>query len=150
MPHAVVLTTASKANTAGGTFADTLVANTGDSLSVASYLNGGARLIEAWAMNTDHVAEGEIIYTRPDSTHDQQHCYRFEVPSTALGGEANNCGFNVLPGDLEIPVFLNDSATIKVTTTAADDFLISYMTEYDDLPGIGNAQFASWDQVKAM
>lgn len=150
MPHAIVLSSASKANTTGGTFADTLVANTGDSLSVASYLNGGARIIEAWAIDSDSVAEGEWIYTRPDSTHDQQNGFRFEIPSIALGGAATNAAFNVLPGALEIPVFLNDAATIKVTTTAADDVLVSWVTEYDDLPGVGQAQFASWEQVKGL
>ena len=150
MPHAIVLTTASKANLTGGSFADTLTANSGDSLSVASYLDGGARVIEAWAIDSDSVMEGEIIYTRPDSTHDQQNGFRFQVPSIALGGAATNAAFNILPGALEIPVFLNDSATIKVTGTAADDAVVSYITEYDNLPGVGQAQFASWDQVQAL
>src|SRR5438309_11853079 len=102
MPHAIILTSASKANTTGGTFADTLVANTGDSLSVASYDTGGARVIEAWAIDSDSAGEGEWIYTRPEATHDQQNGYRFEVPGVALGGAATNAAFNVLPGALEI------------------------------------------------
>src|SRR5882672_5956300 len=150
MPHAIVLSSANKANTTGGTFADTLVANTGDSLSVASYLDGGARIIEAWGIDSDAVCEGEWIYTRPDSTHDQQNGFRFEIPSLVLGGAGTNGAFNILPGALEIPVFLNDAATIKVTTSAADDVLVSWVTEYDDLPGVGQAQFASWEQVKAL
>ncbi len=150
MPHAIVLTTASKANTTGGTFADTLVANTGDSLAVASYLDGGARIIEAWGIDSDHVAEGEWIYTRPDSTHDQQNGFRFELPAVALGGAATNAAFNILPGDLEIPVFLNDAATLKFTSTAADDIIVSWMTEYDNLPGVGQAQFATWEQIKSL
>jgi hypothetical protein len=150
MPHAIVLSSASKANLTGGTFADTLVANTGDSLSVASYLDGGARLIEMWGIDSDSVAEGELLYTRPDSTHDQSNGFRFQIPAVALGGAATNAAFNILPGSLEIPVFLNDAATIKISGTAADDVLVTWLTEYDDLPGVGQAQFASWEQVKAM
>ena len=150
MPHAIVLTTASKANTTGGTFADSLTANTGDSLAVMSYASGGARIIEMWGIDSDSVAELEVIYTRPDSTHDQQNGFRAEIPAVALGGAATNAAFNILQGGLEIPVFLNDTGTFKVTTTAADDVVVSYLTEYDDLPGVGATQFASWDQVKAL
>lgn len=150
MPPCLILTSASKANLTGGTFADTLTANSGDSLAVASYNTGGARIAEMWGIDSDSVAEGEIIYTRPDSTHDQQNGYRFEIPAIALGGAATNAAFNVLPGGMDIPVFLNDSATIKISGTAADDVLVSYLIEYDDLPGVGDAQFASWEQIKAL
>lgn len=150
MPHAIILSTAAKVATTGGTFADTLTALTGDSLSVASYQSGGARVIEAWGIDSDSAAEGEWIYTRPDSTHDQQNGFRFQIPALALGGVGTNAAFNILPGDLEIPVFLNDAATIKVSTTAADDVVISWLTEYDDLPGVGVAQFAGWEQVQAL
>jgi len=60
MGRAYVLTTASKAGTTGGTFADALSANTGDSLTVANY--GGdpsisaARVTEAWAIDSTSVA----------------------------------------------------------------------------------------------
>lgn len=150
MPHAIILTTAHVIAASGGTFADTAVVNTGDSLSVASYDSGGARIIEAWAIDSDSAAEGEWIYTRPDSTHDQQNGFKFGIPALSGGGAANNAGFNVLPGGLEIPVFLNDAATIKFSCTASDDIVISYLTEYDDLPGVGAVQFASWDQIKAL
>ena len=54
MPHALVLTTASKAATTGGTFADTLTANSGDSLAVSNYVNGGARhSIGTWLSGGD-------------------------------------------------------------------------------------------------
>lgn len=150
MPPCLILTTASKANLAGGAFADSLTANSGDSLGVASFQNGGARLAEAWAIDSDSVAEGEIIYTRPDSTHDQQNGYRFEVPAVSLGGAGTTAAFNVLPGGFEIPVFPNDTATVKVTGTAADDFILSMLIEYDDLPGVGDAQFAHWSQIQSL
>jgi hypothetical protein len=52
MGRALILNTASKANTTGGTFADTLTANSGDSLSVANYDanadQSGAKVTEMW------------------------------------------------------------------------------------------------------
>src|SRR5690242_19211387 len=119
MPYAQILTTASKANTTGGTFADSLAANSGDSLAVPNYNSGGARILEAWAIDSDSVMEGELIYSRPESTHDQQHGFRFNVPAVALGGAAKNAAFNVLQGSQRIEVFKSDVAAITVTTTAA-------------------------------
>lgn len=150
MPPVAVLTTASKANITGGTFADSLSANTNDSLSVASYVSGGARIVAAWAIDSDSVMEGELYYTRPESTHDVQNGFRFEVPAIGLGGAATNSAFNVLGSGVEIPVFVNDTATIKVSGTSADDVLMSYLILYDDLPGAGPAQFTSWDRVQAL
>jgi len=150
MPPALILTTQSKANLTGGAFADTLSANSGDSTAVASYNTGGARIGEMWGIDSDAVCEGEILTTRPDSTHDQQNGYRFEIPAVALGGAATNAAFNIMPGGFDVPVFVNDTITIKVTGTAADDVIVSYLIEYDDLPGVGDAQFATWDQIKAL
>lgn len=135
MPYAQVLTTAYVANTGGGTFADNLAANSGDSLSVANYDTGGARIIEGWAIDSDHACEIEVFYSRPESTHDQQHGWRFGVPGAALSGAATLAAFNVLPGYTSIPVFKSDTPTMSVTSTAADDVIFSYLTEYDDLPG---------------
>jgi hypothetical protein len=150
VPPCLILTSASKASLTGGTFADTLTANSGDSLNVGSYNTGGARIGEMWGIDSASVCEGELIYTRPDSTHDQQNGFRFQIPAVALGGAAKNAAFNILPGGFDIPVFVNDSATIKISGTASDNVLVSFLTEYDDLPGVGDAQFASWDQVQAL
>lgn len=150
MPPVAVLTTASKANLTGGTFADSLSANSGDSLSVNSFTSGGARIVSAWAIDSDSVMEGELYYTRPESTHDQINGFRFQVPSVALGGAATNAAFNVLGTGVEIPVFVNDTATVKVSGTASDDAALSYLILYDDLPGAGPAQFTSWDRVQAL
>lgn len=149
MPHALILNTASKATTTGGTFADTLTANSGDSLAVANYDSGGARILEAWGMDSAHAMEVQWIYTRPESTHDQSHGWRTEVPALFPGGAGNVGAHNLLPGYAEIPVFKSDSATIQVTSTANDNCLVSWVTEYDDLPGVAGT-FASWDQVKAL
>lgn len=149
MPYALVLTTASKANTTGGTFADSLTANTGDSLSVANYDTGGARIIEAWAIDSDSVAEIQLIYTRPQSTHDQQHGVRFQVPALLPGGAGSVAAHNLLPGLAALPVFKSDTPTLQVTSTAGDDVVMSWLTEYDDLPG-ATGQFADWGTVQNM
>src|ERR1700747_3359858 len=123
MPYAQVLTTAFKAGAAGGTVADTLAGTRGDSLAVANFNPGGARVLEAWAIDSDAVAEFQWFYSRPEATHDQQHGVRFEVPATALGGAATNAAFNVLQGMDVINLFKSDTATIQASCTAADDLI---------------------------
>src|SRR5260221_4856369 len=84
MGYALVLTSASKLNTTGGAFADTLTANSQDSLSFPQF-NGKARITHMWGMNSDHVGEGELLLTRYESVHDQQNGLRFQIASTAPG-----------------------------------------------------------------
>lgn len=149
MPRALVLTSASKAGTTGGTFADTLVANAGDSLAVANYNTGGAKITEAWGMDSTSVAEVQFIYTRPESTHDQQHGFRAQIPALTPGGAGNVGAVNLLPGLATIDVYKSDTLTLQASTTAADNILVCYQTLYDDLPG-ASAVLASWDQVQAL
>ena len=146
MPRALVLNTASKANTTGGTFADNLTANTGDSLAVANFNNGQARIMEAWAMDSASVAEIQIIYTRPESTHDQSHGFRALIPAVSGGGATKNGAVNILPGYEYIDVYKSDSPTVQVSTTAADNFAYSWLTLYDDLPGVQGV-FCSWPYI---
>lgn len=149
MPRAVVLTTASKTGTTGGTFADTLAANSGDALAVANFDNGGARILEMWGIDAVSVAEVQVLYTRPESTHDQNHGFRVMIPSLVPGGAGTVAAQNLLPGYGQIQVFKSDVPSIQVSTTAGDHILVSYVTEYDDLPGQSGV-FASWDQVQSM
>lgn len=149
MPRAVVLNSASKANLTGGSFADTLVANAGDSLAVANFNTGAAKMIEAWGVDSDSVCEGQMIYTRPEATHDQQHGVRFELPMGALGGAATNAAFNILPGYGCVDQYKSDVMTIQVTGSAADDVLVSWVSLYDDLPGVSGV-FADWNQIQAL
>ena len=135
MPYAQVLTTASKANLSGGAFADTLTVNTNDSLSVANFNTGGARVLEAWGIDSDSVMEGQMIWTRPEATHDQSHGFRFAIPSLVLGGAALAAGFPILSGDTVVNLFKSDTVAISVTGQANDDAIVSWITEYDDLPG---------------
>jgi hypothetical protein len=153
MPRAIVLNTASKANLTGGTFADSLTANAGDSLSVANY-NGdantpGGRILEAWAGDSDSVCEIQVFYTRPEATHDQSHGFRAEIPGIALGGAATNAAFNLLPGYGTIDLYKSDTPTVQVSGTAGDDVLYSWVTEYDDLPG-ASAVMGSWAQIQQL
>ena len=147
MPYAVILNTASVAATAGGTFADSLTANSGDSLQVGNYDTGGARIIQMWGCDSDSAAELEVYYTRPQSTADQTNGYRVSIPAISLGGAAKNGAFNLLGGGVIITVFKSDTAVMKASTTASDDVAVSWLTEYDDLPGV-SANFASWDVVQ--
>jgi hypothetical protein len=135
MGRALVLTTASKAGTTGGTFADTLTANSGDSLAVANYSDGEANVLELWGNDSTSVMEGQMIFTRPQSTHDQSHGFRFQNASLLAGSAAKVGAQEYLPGNVGFQVFKSDSATIQVTTTAADNAAVSYLTLYDDLPG---------------
>jgi hypothetical protein len=149
MPRAVVLNTASKASASGGTFSDSLAANSGDSLAVANFNTGGAKVLEAWVMDSDSVAEGEWIYTRPEATHDQQHGLRFEVPTLALAAAGLSGAYNILPGVGTIDLYKSDTATMTFTCTASDDIGLSWVTLYDDLPGVQGV-FGSWAQVQAL
>jgi len=142
MPYAQVLTTASVASATGGTFADTLAANTGDSTAVANYATGGARWLEAWANDSAHVAELEVIYTRPESTHDQQHGWRSSIQAAAFNAVGHVGEVSLLAGKRTLNVFKSDQPQLLVTSTASDCVALSYLTEYDDLPG-ASAVFVS-------
>jgi len=135
MGRALVLTTASKANTTGGTFADTLTANSGDSLAVANFNDGQANLLEMWGNDSTSVMEGQMIYTRPQSTHDQSHGFRFQNASLLAGQAAKVGAQEYLPGKVGFQLYKSDTAVIQVTSTAADNVAVSYNILYDDLPG---------------
>ena len=149
MPYAQILTSASKAATTGGTFADALSANSGDSLAVANFNTGGARVLEAWGIDSDAVAELSWVYTRPESTHDQQRGLRVMIPAIALGGAGVPAGFPLMSGMDVINLFKSDTATLNVSTTASDDVLVSYVIEYDDLPG-ASAVFINPGQAQGL
>jgi hypothetical protein len=133
--YAQILNTASKANITGGAFADVLTANSGDSLAVANYGNGGARVLEAWAIDNASVCEISWVYTRPGSTHDQQRGVRRMIPGTTYGAVAARGALPILAGAETIDLYKSDVGTITITGTAADNVVMSWVTEYDDLPG---------------
>jgi hypothetical protein len=151
MGRALVLTTAAKAGTTGGTFADNLTAQGTDSLAVPYFGNGQAKIVDMWAIDSTSVAELQVISTKPESTHDQSHGVRFSVPSLLPGGAGNVAGHNLLGGYGSIKVYPNDTLTMSVTTTAADNFVASCNTLFDDLPGVtGASAFATPSQVEAL
>lgn len=139
MPYAQVLTTASVSSATGGTFADTLAANTGDSTAVANFATGGARWLEAWGVDSAHVAELEVIYTRPEATHDQQHGWRSSIQAAAFNAVGHVGEVSLLAGKDILNVFKSDVPQLLVSSTASDCVVLSWITEYDDLPGAAAA-----------
>ncbi len=147
MPRAVILNTASAAGITGGTFNTPLVANSGDALIVPTFSDGGARVLEAWAGDSDSVMEIQVIYSRQSSTHDQAIGFRQNVPAAAFGGAATNGAFPVLDGFADIEVFSADTPQINVSATTSDDCAYSWVTEYDNLAG-GTTNFIGMDYWK--
>lgn len=145
MPYAQVLTTAFVASASGGTFADSLAAGTGDSVSVANYATGGARWLEAWAIDSAHVAELEVIYSRPEATHDQQHGWRSSIQSIAFNAVGHVGQVDLLAGKDVLNVYKSDTPQLLVSSTASDCVVLSYLTEYDDLPGAAAAFLSPGD-----
>lgn len=148
MPRAVVLNTASKANTTGGTFGDTLAANSGDTLAIPNLQSGQGKILRMWGIDSDSVAEVALTDGRVESVHDPQYGIRFNLPILPLGGAATQAAFPMVEPPNYIDVFTGDTLTFTVTTTAADDILVSWLTEYQDLPGV-QASFATWQSVLA-
>lgn len=149
MPYAQVLTTASLASATTGTFNNVLAANQGDYVSVANFATGGARWLEAWGIDSAHIAELEVIYTRPEATHDQQHGLRLAIQSAAFNAVGNVGEVNLLGGRQTLNVFKSDTPQLLATATTSDCLVFSWITEYDDLPGAA-ACFVSPDTVDAM
>jgi hypothetical protein len=149
MGRALVLTTASKAGTTGGTFADTLVANAGDSLAVANFNDGQANLLEFWGNDSTSTMEVQMIYTRPQSTHDQSHGLRVQNASLLAGAAAKVGAQEYLPGKVGFQLYKSDTAVVQVTSTAADNCATSWNILYDDLPGAAGV-FISPAQADAL
>jgi hypothetical protein len=149
MPRAIVLNSAFKSSLTGGTFADTLAAGTSDSLAVANYGNGGAKILEAWGIDSASVAELSWVYTRPESTHDQQRGVRVSIPALVPGGAGNVAAHMLLGGLVTFDLYKSDTGAMTVSGTAADAVLVSWVTLYDDLPGVSGA-FITWSQAQAM
>lgn len=135
MPYAQVLKTWSVASATGGTFADTLAINTGDAAAVANFGQGGARVLEAWGIDNLHAAEFQVIYTRPEATHDQSHGWRSSIQAAAFNVVGHVGEVNMLAGKQTLNLFKSDSPTIQATSTASDVLVYSQVEEYDDLPG---------------
>lgn len=147
MPHAVLLQTAS---TAANTGTQPLVANgLGNSLSVANFSNGGARVLYAWGIDSDSVAEIQWTNTRIESIHDQQYGLRYNLASLTPGGAATVAAHTMIQPPYTLPMYSGDLNTLGVVCTNADDVLVSYLIEYDDLPGTAG-QFASWNQISGI
>lgn len=146
---AIILNTASKASTSGGTFADTLTANSGDSLSIPLTNDNENYIFKMWGMDSAHVAELALTNTRVDSVHDLQYGVRSNISALQPGTAGNNGSRTLLSGPTNIQVFPGDTLTQTVTTTASDGILISWLTKYNSLPGV-SSNFATWEQVRGL
>jgi len=149
MPPAIILNTYSKASTTGGTFADTLTANSGDSLSIPLTGNNDNRIFKMWGSDSAHVAELALTDSRTDSIHDPQFGVRSNPAALVPGGAGAVGSHTLLSGPADIQVYPGDTLTMTVTTTASDAILVSTLTKYADLPGV-SGQFARWEQVQAL
>jgi hypothetical protein len=149
MPPAIILNTYSKASTTGGTFADTLTANSGDSLSIPLTGNNDNRIFKMWGSDSAHVAELALTDSRTDSIHDPQFGVRSNMAALVPGGAGAVGSHTLLSGPADIQVYPGDTLTMTVTTTASDAILVSTLTKYADLPGV-SGQFARWEQVQAL
>ena len=149
MPHAVVLNTASKSSTTGGTFADTLTANNLDSLSVPSLQSGEGKIIRMWGIDSASVAELALTSNRPETSHDPQFGIRFNIPPNVGGTAGNPAGAPLLEPPNEVPIYSGDTLTMTVSSTAADAVVVSWMSEYQDLPGV-SAKFTTLDRAQSM
>lgn len=149
MPHAVVLNTASKASTTGGTFADTLTANNLDSLSVPSLQSGQGNIIRMWGIDSASVAELALTSNRPETTHDPQFGIRFNIAPNVGGSAGSPAAMPLLEPPNNIPIYSGDTLTMTVSSTAADAVVVSWLSEYQDLPGV-SAKFTTLDRAQAL
>jgi hypothetical protein len=148
MPRAIVLNTASKASTTGGTFADTLTANSGDSLAIPNLQSGQGRIMRMWGIDSASVAELALTAGRVESIHDPQFGVRFNIPPNVGGAAGAPAAVPLIEPPNYLDVYTGDTLTMSVTSTAADAVVVSWLTEYQDLPGV-QASFANWESVKA-
>lgn len=148
MPRAVVLNTASKASTTGGTFADTLTANSGDSLAIPNLQTGEGKVMRMWGIDSASVCELALTAGRVESVHDPQFGVRFNIPPNVGGAAGSPGAVPLIEPPNYLDVFTGDTLTMTVTSTAADAVVVSWLTEYDNLPGV-QASFADWNAVQA-
>lgn len=146
---AIILNTASKASTTGGTFADTLTANSGDSLGIPLTNDSENYIFKGWGMDSASVAEVAITDSRSDSIHDPQFGVRFNIPSLVPGGAGTVGSHTFLSGPTNVQVYPGDTLTMTVTSTAADAVLVSWLTKYNSLPGV-SGNFARWEQIQGL
>lgn len=149
MPSAIILNTASKSSTTGGTFADTLTANSGDSLAIPLTGDNSNYIFKMWGSDSTHVMELALTDSRTDSIHDPQYGVRQNFAALIPGGAGNVGSHTTLSGPSNIQVFPGDTLTMTVTTTAADAVLVSWLTKYNNLPGV-QGQFATWEQIQGL
>jgi hypothetical protein len=101
-----------------------------------------------WGIDSASVAEVALTDGRVESVHDPQFGVRFNLPATAGGGAGKNYALPMITPPNYLDVFTGDTLAFTVTSTAADAVMCSWLTEYQDLPGV-QAGFANWASVQA-
>src|SRR5947207_1118205 len=149
MPPAIILNTASKANTTGGTFPDVLTANTLDTPSIPLTEDNENYIFKMWGGDSANVMELALTDNRSDSVHDPTFGARQNFAALAPGAAGTNGSHTTLEGASNIQVFPGDTLTMTVTTTNTNNVLVSWLSRYNNLPGV-SGQFARWEQVNAM
>jgi len=125
-----------------------LTANSGDSLAIPNLQSGGGRIMRMWGIDSASVAELALTAGRVESIHDPQFGVRFNIPPNIGGAAGSPAAVPLIEPPNYLDVFTGDTLTMTVTSTAADAVVVSWLTEYNDLPGV-QASFANWESVKA-
>jgi hypothetical protein len=101
-----------------------------------------------WGIDSASVGELSLTSNRPETTHDPQFGIRFNVPPNVGGSAGSPAAVPMLEPPNSVQVFSGDTLTMTVSSTAADCFVVSWLTEYQDLPGV-SARFATFSSVMA-
>jgi hypothetical protein len=137
---------AQKANITGSAFASDPLAGAGtDSLVVAAFQQGRARLIDFWGICSDAKYEVQV---RSSRMHDNSHGIRFAGTPVAPGAVTTNGANLLMPDYLSQDLYSGDTLTVEVLGTAADDAVFALNILYDQLQP-SNVQFIDLPTLKS-
>jgi hypothetical protein len=124
-------------------------ANSGDSLAIPNFVERRCphRSSVGDRLRLGRRARADEHAHRVDPRSAVRHPLQHPVPLP--GGAGKPAAHTLIKEPMAIPVFSGDTGVMTVTTTAGDGILVSWLTEYDDLPGTAGS-FASWEQVQAL
>ena len=113
-----------------------LTVSPGDSFTVADFdAPNKAYLGAIWAEN----AAGGVLSIHSPRMHDNVQGIRLQVPAADE--------VQILPQLADEPLYPNDPLTVSMSGGAAETDVLSFLTYYDDLPGV-DAQLETWAAVQ--
>lgn len=113
-----------------------LTPNTGDSFTVMDFASTSKAYLGAiWCEN----AAGGVLSIHSPRMHDNVQGIRLQVPAANQVQE--------LPRLAAEPLYPNDPLTVAMSGGAAETDVLSYLTYYDDLPGV-DAQLETWEAIQ--